>query len=83
MVRCWGFCSSGSTGQSRVEIDTTGRRFTQALDRAERQGRAHILGFLQELPGEEASIDLSRVVDVANRLKINLERGAALIDADG
>ena len=64
-----------------VEIDTTGRMLTQALNRAERQGRTHILGFLQELPGEEASLDLSRVVDVANRLKANLEQGVALVDA--
>ena len=64
-----------------VEIDTTGRMLTQALNRAERQGSPHILGFLQELPGEEASLDLSRVVDVANRLKANLEQGVALVDA--
>ena len=40
--------------------------------------RPNILGFLRELPGEQASIDLSRLAEVANRLKTNLEEGVAL-----
>ena len=51
---------------------------TEALIRAERRGQPNILGFLRELPGEQASIDLSRLAEVANRLKTNLEEGVAL-----
>ena len=61
-----------------VEADVSGRMLTDALLRAERSGQSNILGFLRELPGEEASIDLSRVAEVANRLKTNLEEGVAL-----
>ena len=61
-----------------VEPDMSGRMLTDALIRAERNGQPNILGFLRELPGEQASIDLSRVADVANRLKINLQDGVAL-----
>ena len=61
-----------------VEPDVTGQMLTDALIRAERRGQPNILGFLRELPGEQASIDLSRVVEVANRLKTNLEEGVTL-----
>ena len=61
-----------------VEPDVSGRMLTDALIRAERRGQPNILGFLRELPGEQASIDLSRVAQVANRLKTNLEEGVAL-----
>ena len=61
-----------------VEPDVSGRMLTDALMRAERKGQANILGFLRELPGEQASIDLSRVADVAARLKTNLQDGVAL-----
>ena len=57
-----------------VEVDTSGRVLTDALNRADRKGQPNILGFLRELPGEQASLDLSRVADAANRLKSNLER---------
>ena len=61
-----------------VELDDSGRMLTEALIRAERRGQPNILGFLRELPGEQASIDLSRLAEVANRLKTNLEEGVAL-----
>ena len=61
-----------------VEPDVSGRMLTEALIRAERRGQANILGFLRELPGEQASIDLSRLAEVANRLTTNLEEGVAL-----
>ena len=61
-----------------VEPDVSGRMLTEALIRAERRGQPNILGFLRELPGEQASIDLSRLAEVANRLKTNLEEGVAL-----
>ncbi len=61
-----------------IEPDVSGRVLTDALIRAERRGQPNILGFLRELPGEQASIDLSRVAQVANRLKTNLEEGVAL-----
>ena len=61
-----------------VEPDVSGRMLTDALIRAERRGQPNILGFLRELPGDQASIDLSRVADVASRLKTNLEEGVAL-----
>ena len=58
-----------------VELDESGRMLTEALIRAERRGQPNIFGFLRELPGEQASIDLSRLAEVANRLKTNLEGG--------
>ena len=61
-----------------IEPDVSGRMLTDALIRAEGRGQPNILGFLRELPGEQASIDLSRVADVVNRLKSNLEDGVAL-----
>ncbi len=61
-----------------VELDESGRMLTEALIRAERRGQPNILGFLRELPGEQASIDLSRLAEVANRLKTNLEEGVGL-----
>ena len=64
-----------------VELDTSGRLLTDALARAERNGQPTILGFLRELPGEQASLDLSRVADAARRLKANLEEGVALVAA--
>ena len=51
-----------------VELDDSGRMLTEALIRAERRGQPNILGFLRELPGEQALIDLSRLAEVANRL---------------
>ena len=62
-----------------VKPDTSGRMLTDAMTRAETNGQPNILGFLRELPGEEASIDLSRVFDAANRLRTNLEEGIALV----
>ena len=64
-----------------VDPDTSGRMLTDALVRAERNGQSNVLGFLRELPGEQASIDLSRVADAANRLKANQEQGVALATA--
>ena len=64
-----------------VEADTSGRMLTDAMARAERNGQPTILGFLRELPGEEASIDFSRVSAAANRLKANMEEGVALVAA--
>ena len=61
-----------------VDPDTSGRMLTDSLVRAERNGQSNVLGFLRELPGEQASIDLSRVADAANRLKANQEQGVAL-----
>ena len=64
-----------------VKPDTSGRMLTDAMTRAERNGQPNVLGLLRELPGEEASIDLSRVFDVVNRLRTNLEEGIALVAA--
>ncbi|MED5383093.1 MAG: hypothetical protein VX481_00950 [Cyanobacteriota bacterium] len=54
-----------------VEADTSGRMFTDAHVRAERCGQPNVLGFLRELPGKQASIDLSKLAVAANRLKAN------------
>ena len=64
-----------------VEPDTSGRMLTDAMTRAERNGQPNVLGFLRELPGEEASIDVSRVFDAANRLRTNLKEGISLVAA--
>jgi hypothetical protein len=54
---------------------------TDALVSAESIGQSNVLGFLRSMPGEQASIDLSKVADAANRLKNNLEQGVALVQA--
>ncbi len=61
-----------------VELDSSGRMLTDALIRADRNGQANVLGFLREMPGEQATVDLSRVVSVTNRLIANLTEGIAL-----
>ena len=61
-----------------VEVDPSGRMLTDALIRAEQAGQANVLGFLKQMPGEQASVDLSRVATIANRLKFNMEEGVAL-----
>ena len=62
-----------------IEADSSGRMLTDALIRAEAKGEANILGFLREVPGQQASVDMLRVVDAANRLKANQELGVALV----
>ncbi len=85
----------GSTGQPLLEQallaatafvelegiapDPSGRMLTDALASAEKIGQPNVLGFLRSMPGEQASIDLSKVADAANRLKTNLEQGVALV----
>ena len=64
-----------------VKVDPSGRVLTDALIRAERRGQPNILGFLREVPGTEASIDLSRLAATVLRLKTNQEQGVALAKA--
>ena len=64
-----------------VETDMSGRMLTDALVRAERNGQFNVPGFLRELPGEQASIDLSKVAVAANRLKANQKQGFDLAKA--
>ena len=45
-----------------VELDSSGRMLTDALIRADRNGQANVLGFLREMPGDQATVDLSKVV---------------------
>ena len=61
-----------------VELDPSGRMLTDALIRADRNGQANVLGFLREMPGQQATVDLSRVVHVTNRLIANQSEGIAL-----
>ena len=64
-----------------VEMPPDGRTLTDALIRAERKGQANVLGFLREMPGQEASVDLSELARIANRLQSNMEEGVALAKA--
>ena len=64
-----------------VEADTSGRMLTDALIRAERNGQATVLGLLREMPGESATIDISRVAFIASRLIRNTEQGRRLVKA--
>ena len=54
---------------------------TDALVAADEMGQPNVLGFLRSMPGEQASIDFSKVAVAANRLKTNLEQGVALVKA--
>ncbi len=64
-----------------VDLPPDGRTLTDALIRAERKGQANVLGFLREMPGQEASVDLSQLATMANRLMTNMQEGAALAKA--
>ena len=61
-----------------MEADSSGRMLSDALSRAERNGQPNILGLLREIPGDEASIDLSVLGFIAGRLKANQEPAVAL-----
>lgn len=61
-----------------IEPDASGRMLTDALTRAEANGQPTVLGLLREVPGEEASIDLSLLGFVAERLKTNQEEAVLL-----
>ena len=54
-----------------VPSDTSGSMLTKALIRAYDNGQDNLLGFLHQLPGEEASIDLSKLGEAVNRLMAN------------
>jgi hypothetical protein len=70
----------GSTGQPLLEQallaatalvelegiapDSSGRMLTDALVSAENIGQPNVLGFLRSMPGEQASIDLSKVAEL-------------------
>ena len=62
-------------------LDPSGRILTDALVAADEIGHPHVLAFLRSMPGEQASIDFSKVAVAANRLKTNLEQGVALVKA--
>ena len=64
-----------------VEQNPNSRILSDALIRAERNGQSNILGLLREIPGTEASIDLSKLATVALRLKSNQEDGVTLAKA--
>jgi predicted dienelactone hydrolase len=64
-----------------VDLPPDGSTLTDALIRAERKGQANVLGFLREMPGQEASVDLSQLATMANRLMTNMQEGAALAKA--
>ncbi|AII41943.1 hypothetical protein KR100_00790 [Synechococcus sp. KORDI-100] len=64
-----------------VDLPADGRTLTDALIRAERNGQANVLGFLREMPGQEASVDLSQLATMANRLMTNMQEGVALAKA--
>jgi hypothetical protein len=62
-----------------IAPDSSGRMLTDALIAAEKIDQPNVLGFLRSMPGEQASIDLSKIADTANRLKTNLEKRVALV----
>ena len=51
-----------------IAPDFSGRMLTDALVSAESISQNNVLGFLRSMPGEQASIDLSKVANTANRL---------------
>ena len=57
-----------------IAPDSSGRMLTDALVSAESISQNNVLGFLRSMPGEQASIDLSKVVNTANRLKLTWSR---------
>jgi predicted dienelactone hydrolase len=64
-----------------VPTDTSGSMLTNALIRAYENGQDNLLGFLHQLPGVEASIDLSKLGEAANRLMANQKDGLELVKA--
>ena len=62
-----------------VPADTSGSMLTKALIRAYENGQENLLGFLHQLPGEEASIDFSKLGEAVNRLMANQKVGLELV----
>ena len=62
-----------------VPADTSGSMLTKALIRAYENGQENLLGFLHQLPGEEASIDFSKLGEAVNRLMANQKDGLELV----
>lgn len=64
-----------------VPFDSSGSMLTKALRRAYDNDQNNLLGFLHQLPGEEASIDLSKLAEAVNRLVANQSDGLELVKA--
>lgn len=64
-----------------VPFDSSGSMLTKALRRAYDNDQNNLLGFLHQLPGEEASIDLSKLSEAVNRLVANQKDGLELVKA--
>ena len=62
-----------------VPVDTSGSMLTKALIRSYENGQENLLGFLHQLPGEEASIDFSKLGEAVNRLMANQKDGLELV----
>ena len=62
-----------------IAPDSSGRMLRDALVSAKSISQNNFPGFLRSMPGEQASIDLSKVANPANRLKTNLEKEVALL----
>ena len=63
-----------------VPADPSGSMLTEALIRAYENDQNNLLGFLHQLPGEEASIDFSKVGEALYRLNANLKDGLELVN---
>jgi len=64
-----------------VPFDSSGSMLTKALRRAYDNDQNNLLGFLHQLRGEEASIDLSKLAEAVNRLVANQSDGLELVKA--
>lgn len=63
-----------------VPADPSGSMLTEALIRAYENDQNNLLGFLHQLPGEQASIDFSKVGEALNRLSANQRDGLELVN---
>jgi predicted dienelactone hydrolase len=62
-----------------MPADTSGHMLTDALLRAQQAGQPTLLGFLREIPGNTARVNLSRAITVARRLRRQQQEGRDLV----
>ena len=62
--------------------EITGRMLLDALRRAETSGQANFLGLLQQIPGEVATVNLSKLIDYSKRLQRNQLKAQLLLEQE-
>lgn len=62
--------------------DTSGRMLLEALSRASKSGQPTVLGLLRQIPGQAASINLSKLANYVSRLQRNQLEANLLVEKE-